>query len=127
MSPVARRLATHYLVDRVNLGLPSDPIGEQFRIVWRWRRPWGEYGFSARVGRPSTRPTSRREIVAARRLAPGDTVYWLSRHGNERGRRVSETWWSEETPGAVCVLFDNLSLGDTFWPGEEFARTKRAT
>ncbi|WP_346047930.1 hypothetical protein [Actinomadura chokoriensis] len=127
MSLKARRLVTLYLVERVNVGLPSEPIGDQFRIVWRWRRSWGEYGFSARVGRPSARLTPRREIVPARKLAPGDTVYWLSRHGNERGRRVSEVWWSEETVGAVCVLFDGLSLGDTFWPGEKFARKKQAT
>jgi hypothetical protein len=35
---------------------------------------------------------------------------------------VSAVWDSEDTPGAVCVLFDQLMLGDTFWPGELFVR-----
>lgn len=85
----------------------------------------GEYGFSARVGRPSTRVTSRRELVTAKELVAGDRIYWLSRHWKERGRRVSEIWESLETHGAICVRFDQLTLGDTFWPDERFARLMR--
>jgi hypothetical protein len=122
MSPEARRLATLYCVENVVLGVPCLPIDKQFRIIWRWTRSWGEYGFPARVGKPSTRLTSQREIASAGRLAVGDRIYWLSRSGNERSRLVSDIWDSDETPGAICVLFDRLSLGDTFWPGEQFAR-----
>jgi hypothetical protein len=66
--------------------------------------------------------SSHRERVSAYKLRPGDRIYWLSRYGNERGRAVSAVWDSEDTPGAVCVLFDQLMLGDTFWPGESFVR-----
>jgi hypothetical protein len=85
----------------------------------------GEYGFAARVGRPSSRLTPRRQLVTAKELAAGNRIYWLSRHGNERGRLVSEIWESVETPGAICVRFDQLLLGDTFWPDERFARLKQ--
>ncbi|TDB82716.1 DUF4365 domain-containing protein [Actinomadura sp. KC216] len=85
----------------------------------------GEYGFSARIGSPSNRLTSQRELVAAKELIAGDRIYWLSRHWNERGRLVSEVWDSVDTPGAICVRFDQLLLGDTFWPDEPFARSKR--
>ncbi|WP_433263192.1 hypothetical protein ACQPZF_31545 [Actinosynnema sp. CS-041913] len=122
MSDKARRLVTFYLVEEVHVGPPALPIDEQFRIVWRCPRPAAEYDFGARVGQPSTRMSSNREIVSAFQLRPGDRIYWLSRHGNERGRDVSAVWDSEDTPGAVCVLFDQLSLGDTFWPEELFVR-----
>ena len=122
MSDRARRLVTIYLVKDVHVGSPALPIDEQFRIVWRCPRPTAEYGFGARIGQPSTRRSANRELVRARELRPGDRIYWLSRHGNERGRTVSAVWDSEDTPGAVCVLFDQLMLGDTFWPGERFAR-----
>ncbi|WP_281262346.1 DUF4365 domain-containing protein [Saccharothrix carnea] len=122
MSDQARRLVTFYLVGEVRVHSPALPIGEQFRIVWRCPRPAGEYGFGARVGQPSTRRSSNREMVSAFELRPGDRIYWLSRHGNERGRTVSAVWDSEDTPGAVCVLFDQLTLGDTFWPEELFVR-----
>jgi hypothetical protein len=125
MSPEAQRLTYHYLVKDVVIAEPSLPINQQFRIVWRYRRPWGEYGFSARVGKPSTRLTPQREVVEARELSVGDRIYWLSRFENERVRRVSAVWHSDDTPGALCVLFDRLSLGDTFWSGEVFARKKR--
>lgn len=85
----------------------------------------GEYGFSARVGWPSTELTSRRELVTAKELVAGDRIYWFSRYWNERGRVVSEVWESVDMPGAVCVRFDELMLGDTFWPDERFARLKR--
>ncbi|MCS7484061.1 DUF4365 domain-containing protein [Umezawaea endophytica] len=127
MSDKARRLVTFYLVEEVRVGSPVLPIDEQFRIVWRCPRPTGEYGFTARVGQPSTRRSSRREIVSAVKLRRGDRIYWLSRHGNERGRDVSAVWDSEDTPGAVCVLFDQLTLGDTFWPEEKFVRKVSAT
>lgn len=122
MSDKARRLATFYLVKEVHVGSPTLPIDEQFRIVWRCPRSTAEYGFDARVGQPSTRRSSHREFVSAFELRPNDRVYWLSRHGNERGRNVSAVWDSEDTPGAVCVLFDQLMLGDTFWPEERFVR-----
>ncbi|MEV6826092.1 DUF4365 domain-containing protein [Amycolatopsis sp. NPDC051102] len=122
MSDEARRLVTFYLVEEVRVGSPALPIDEQFRIVWRCPRPAGEYGFDARIGRPSLRQAPPRERVAAYKLRPGDRIYWLSRYGNERGRTVSAVWDSEDTPGTVCVLFDQLSLGDTFWPGERFVR-----
>lgn len=122
MTDKARRLVTFYLVKEVHVGLPALPIDEQFRIVWRCPRPTAEHGFNARVGRPSTRRSSNREIVPAFKLRPGDRIYWLSRHGNERGRKVSVVWDSEDTPGTVCVLFDHLRLGDTFWPEERFVR-----
>ncbi|OZM70633.1 hypothetical protein CFN78_24885 [Amycolatopsis antarctica] len=122
MSDKARRLVTFYLVKEVQVGSPALPIDEQFRIVWRGPRPAAEYGFSARVGQPSTHMSSHRERVSAFKLRPGDRIYWLSRHGNERGRNVSAVWDSEETPGTVCVLFDQLMLGDTFWPEELFVR-----
>ncbi|MFD1046065.1 hypothetical protein ACFQ1S_11055 [Kibdelosporangium lantanae] len=32
----------------------------------------------------------------------------------------------EDTPGAVRVLFDQLTLGDTFWPLELFVRKARS-
>jgi hypothetical protein len=126
MSPEAQRLASLYLVKDVVVGEPSLPIGQQFRIIWRYQRPWGEYGFSARVGTPSTHLTSQREIVPAGELKAGDRIYWLSRSGNERVRNVSAVWHSDETPAAICVLFDQLSLGDTFWPGELFARKNQS-
>jgi hypothetical protein len=85
----------------------------------------GEYGFSARIGWPSDRLTSRREIVTAKELVAGDRIYWLSRRGKERGRLVSEVWKSTRVPGAICVRFDQLTLGDTFWPNERFVRLKR--
>lgn len=85
----------------------------------------GEYGFSARVGWPSTRLTSRRELVTAKELVAGDRIYWVSRHWKERGRRVSEIWESFEAPGAICVRFDRLTLGDTFWPAERFVRLRQ--
>jgi hypothetical protein len=88
-------------------------------------RPRGEYGFGARIGKPSAYPSPQRKIVPARELKAGDTIYWLSRYGNERGRHVSAVWDSDETPGAICVLFDQLLLGDTFWPDELFACKKR--
>ncbi|MEV0544387.1 hypothetical protein [Nocardia salmonicida] len=44
------------------------------------------------------------------------------RYGNERVRNVSAIWDSEDNPGTVCVLFDQLTLGDTFWPEEYFVR-----
>jgi hypothetical protein len=122
MSDKARRLVTFYLVKEVHVGSPALPIDEQFRIVWRCPRPTGEYGFDARVGQPSTRRSPHRELVSASELRPGDRVYWLSRHGNERARTVSAVWDSGDTPGTVCVLFDQLMLGDTFWPEELFAR-----
>ncbi|WP_396426868.1 DUF4365 domain-containing protein [Amycolatopsis sp. EV170708-02-1] len=122
MSAKARRLVTFYLVKEVLIGSPAQPIDEQFRIVWRCPRPAPEFGFNARVGRPSTHKSPRRELVSAFELRPGDRIYWLSRHGNERGRNVSDVWDSEDTPGAVCVLFDQLMLGDTFWPEERFVR-----
>ncbi|WP_179777927.1 DUF4365 domain-containing protein [Amycolatopsis endophytica] len=122
MSAKARRLVTFYLVKEVRAGSPALPIDKQFRIVWRCPRPTGEYGFDARIGRPSTQMSSHRESVLAFGLEPGDRIYWLSRYGNERGREVSAVWDSEDTPGAVCVLFDQLTLGDTFWPGESFVR-----
>jgi hypothetical protein len=125
MSPETQRLISLYLVKDVVVGVPSLPINQQFQIIWRCERPWGEYGFSARVGKPSTRLVPLREIVPAWELKAGDRIYWLSRAGNERGRRVSAVWDSDETPEAVCVLFDQLSLADTFWPGELFARKKR--
>jgi hypothetical protein len=128
MSDKARRLVTFYLVEEVRVGAPALPIDEQFRIVWRCPRPAGEYGFNARVGHPGTREAPSRELVSAYKLRPGDRIYWLSRYGNERGRTVSAVWDSEDTPGTVCVLFDQLMLGDTFWPEELFARkvsTKR--
>ncbi|MEJ2857322.1 MULTISPECIES: DUF4365 domain-containing protein [unclassified Saccharothrix] len=126
MSDKARRLVTFYLVEDVRVGSPALPIDEQFRIVWRCPRPAAEYGFGARVGQPSTRRSSNREFVPAFMLRPGDRIYWLSRHGNERGRDVSAVWDSEDTPGAVCVLFDQLMMGDTFWPGEFFVRRASA-
>ncbi|WP_209621410.1 DUF4365 domain-containing protein [Saccharothrix coeruleofusca] len=126
MSDKARRLVTFYLVKDVHVGSAALPIDEQFRIVWRCPRPTAEYGFGARIGQPSTRMSSNREIVRAFQLKPGDRIYWLSRHGNERGRDVSAIWDSEDTPGAVCVLFDRLTLGDTFWLGELFARKASA-
>jgi hypothetical protein len=101
MLPTARRLATRCLVRQVVEGAPILPLDEQFQIVWRWRRPWGEYSFSARVDSPSTRMAPRREIALACSLRPGDRVYWLSRFGNERGRLVVDTWASNETPGAI--------------------------
>jgi hypothetical protein len=122
MSDKARRLVTFYLVKKVHVGSPALPIDEQFRIVWRCPRPTAEYGFNARVGQPSIRKSSHREVVMAFKLRPGDRIYWLSRHGNERGRTVSAVWDSEDTPGTVCVLFDQLMLGDTFWPEELFVR-----
>ncbi|MBN6038626.1 DUF4365 domain-containing protein [Amycolatopsis sp. 195334CR] len=122
MSDEARRLVTFYLVEEVHAGAPALPIDEQFRIVWRCPRPAAEYGFDARVGRPSTRRSSNREVVPASQLRAGDRIYWLSRQGNERGRTVSAVWDSEDTPGTVCVRFDQLTLGDTFWPEEWFAR-----
>jgi uncharacterized protein DUF4365 len=122
MSDKARRLVTFYLVKEVRVGSPALPIDEQFRIIWRCPRPAGEYGFGARVGQPSARMSSHREFVSAFKLRPGDRIYWLSRHGNERGRNVSAVWDSEDMPGTVCVLFDQLMLGDTFWPGELFVR-----
>ena len=122
MSDKARRLVTFYLVEEVRVDSPALPIDEQFRIVWRCPRPTAEYGFGARVGQPSTRRSSNRETVLAYNLRPGDRIYWTSRYGNERGRNVSAVWDSEETPGTVCVLFDQLMLGDTFWPGELFVR-----
>ncbi|WP_460718363.1 DUF4365 domain-containing protein [Nocardia heshunensis] len=122
MSEKARRLVTFYLVKEVRVGLPALPIDEQFRIIWRCPRPTWEYGFDARVGQPSTRMTSARHRVSAFELRPGDRIYWLSRHGNERGRTVSAVWDSEDKPGTVCVLFDQLTLGDTFWPEESFVR-----
>ncbi|MEV0053525.1 DUF4365 domain-containing protein [Saccharopolyspora shandongensis] len=122
MSDKARRIVTFYLVKEVHVGSPALPIDEQFRIVRRCPRPTAEYGFNARVGRPSTRMSSHRELVLAFELRPGDRIYWLSRHGNERGRNVSAVWDSEDTPGTVCVLFDQLMLGDTFWPEERFVR-----
>ncbi|MGW0595425.1 DUF4365 domain-containing protein [Streptosporangium sp. NPDC002607] len=125
MSPKAQRLTTLYLIKDVVVGPASLPIEQQFRIIWRWSQPWGEYGFSARVGQPSTRLTSRREVVSARHLVAGDKIYWLSRHGNERGRLISDIWKSEETPGAICIRFEQQSLGDTFWPAEQFARAKQ--
>jgi hypothetical protein len=125
MSPRAQRLTTLYLVKNVAVGATSMPINQQFRIIWRCERPGGEYGFSARVGKPSTRLLPQRELVSTIQLKAGDTIYWLSRFGNERGRRVSAVWDSDDTPHAVCVLFDQLSLGDTFWPGEQFSRKKR--
>jgi hypothetical protein len=125
MSPAAQRLTYLYLVKDVVDGEPSLPIDQQFRIIWRCQRRWGEYGFSARVGKPSTRLTPQREIVEASQLKEGDRIYWLSRYGNERVRRVSAVWRSVDTPGAVCALFDRLSLGDTFWPGELIARKKQ--
>ncbi|MCO6009733.1 DUF4365 domain-containing protein [Actinoallomurus purpureus] len=85
----------------------------------------GEYAFSARVGSPSTKLAPRRELVTAKELVAGDRIYWFSRHWKERGRLVSEVWESAEVPGAVCVRFDELMLGDTFWPDERFARLKR--
>lgn len=85
-------------------------------------RPTAEYGFNARVGQPSTRMSSHRDSVSAWKVRPGDRIYWLSRHGNERGRNVSAVWDSEDTPGTVCVLFDQLMMGDTFWPEERFVR-----
>lgn len=85
----------------------------------------GEYGFSARVGWPSSRLTARRELVTAKELVAGDRIFWLSRHWRERGRLVSEVWKSVDVPGAVCVRFDQLMLGDTFWPDEPFARLTR--
>lgn len=84
-----------------------------------------EYGFSARVGWPSDRLTSRRELVTAQELVAGDRIYWFSQRWKERGRLVSEVWESTKVPGAVCVRFDQLALGDTFWPDERFARLKR--
>lgn len=122
MSDKARRIVTFYLVKEVHVGSPALPIDEQFRIVWRCPRPTGEYGFGTRVGQPSTRKSSHRELVRAYKLRPGDRIYWSSRHGNERGRNVTAVWDSEDTPGAVCVLFDQLTLGDTFWPEESFVR-----
>lgn len=122
LSDKARRLVTFYLVKDVHVGSPALPIDKQFRIVWRCPRPTGEYGFNARIGQPSTRKSSHREVVSAFSLRPGDRIYWLSRHGNERGRNVSAVWDSEDTPGTVCVLFDHLMLGDIFWPEEKFAR-----
>ncbi|WP_211323633.1 DUF4365 domain-containing protein [Prauserella marina] len=122
MSEKARRLVTFYLVKEVRVGSPSLPIDEQFRIVWRCPRPTAEYGFGARIGQPSTRRLVNRELVLAFQLRPGDRIFWLSRYGNERGRTVSAVWDSEDTPGAVCVLFDQLMLGDTFWPEERFVR-----
>ncbi|MET9342686.1 DUF4365 domain-containing protein [Nonomuraea sp. NPDC003804] len=85
----------------------------------------GEYGFSARVGWPSDKLTPRRELVTAKELVAGDRIYWLSQRWKERGRLVSEVWDSTEVPGAVCVRFDQLMLGDTFWPDERFARLNR--
>jgi len=90
-----------------------------------WTRGRGEYGFSARIGWPSDRLTSRRELVTAKELVAGDRIYWLSHRCKERGRLVSEVWESAEVPGAVCVRFDQLMLGDTFWPDERFARLKQ--
>ncbi|MCP2099771.1 protein of unknown function (DUF4365) [Actinosynnema pretiosum] len=122
MSESARRIATFYLVEEVRVGAPALPIDEQFRIVWRCPRPAWEYGFGVRIGGPSTRRTPRREIVPVFELRPGDRIYWLSRNGKESGRNVSAVWDSEDTPGAVCLLFDGVTLGDAFWPGEFFAR-----
>ncbi|MFD5089611.1 DUF4365 domain-containing protein [Amycolatopsis thailandensis] len=122
MSEKARKIVTFYLVEEVRVGAPALPIDKQFRIVWRCSRPTGEYGFGARVGQPSTQRSANRESVMAFNLKPGDRIYWLSRYGNERGRTVSAVWDSEDAPGAVCVLFDQLMLGDTFWPGEWFVR-----
>ena len=85
----------------------------------------GEYGFSARIGWPSTKMTLHRELVTAKKLVAGDRIYWLSRHWAERGRLVSEVWESAEMPGAICIRFDQLMLGDTFWPDERFARRKQ--
>ncbi|MFI6321711.1 DUF4365 domain-containing protein [Nonomuraea sp. NPDC050556] len=85
----------------------------------------GEYGFSARVGWPSAKVTSRRELVTAKELVAGERIYWLSQRWNERGRLVSEVWESVEAPGAVCVRFDQLMMADTFWPAERFARRRR--
>ena len=126
MSDLARRLVTFYLVKEVHAGPQALPIDKQFRIVWRCPRPAGEFGFGARIGGPSTSMTPSRERVMAFRLRPGDRIYWLSRYGNERGRNVSAVWDAEDTPGAVCVLFDQLTLGDTFWPEEPFVRKRRS-
>jgi hypothetical protein len=125
MSPDAQRLISLYLVKDVVVGIPSLPIDQQFRIIWRSERPWGEFGFSSRVGEPSTRLTPQRETTPAKELKAGDRIYWLSRFGNERARHVSAVWDSNDTAGAVCILFDQLSLGDTFWPGELFARRRQ--
>jgi hypothetical protein len=125
MSAKAQRLASLYLIKGVVTGEPSLPIADQFRIIWRHQRPGGEHSFSTRVGKPSIHLTPRREIVEAKQLEAGDKIYWLSQSGNERVRHVSAVWHSDDTPGAVCVLFDRLSLGDTFWPGELFARGKQ--
>ncbi|MCD0450083.1 DUF4365 domain-containing protein [Actinocorallia sp. API 0066] len=122
----AQRLATFCLVEDVVCGAPSLPLGEQFRIRWRTRKRVGEWGFDARVGAPSGTLTTRRERVRAKNLTAGDRVYWLSRDGNERGRTVSAVWASDETPGAVCVQFDALTMGDTFWPYENFVRARRS-
>ncbi len=122
MSDKARRIVTFYLVKEVRVGSPALPIDKQFRIFWQCPPPAAEYGFGARVGQPSARKSSNREAVTAYKLRPGDRIYWLSQHGNERGRNVSAFWDSVDTPGAVCVLFDQLMMGDTFWPGEVFVR-----
>ncbi|WP_406639597.1 DUF4365 domain-containing protein [Amycolatopsis sp. WGS_07] len=122
MSEKSRRLVTFYLVKEVHVGSPSLPIDKQFQIEWRHSQSTGEYGFNARVGQPSTHMSSHRERVSAYRLRPGDRIYWLSRYGNERGREVSAVWDSEDNPGTVCVRFDQLTLADTFWPGERFVR-----
>jgi hypothetical protein len=122
MSIRARQLVTFYLVKEVRVGSPALPIDKQFRIIWRCLPPAPEYGFGARVGQPSARRAAHRELVSAFELTPGDRIYWLSRYGNERGRQVSAVWDSRDTAGAVCVLFDQLMLGDTFWPEEWFVR-----
>ncbi|EWM11799.1 DUF4365 domain-containing protein [Kutzneria sp. 744] len=122
MSEKARRLVTFYVVKELKVSVPALPIDEQFRIEWRCPRPAEEYSFDARVGRPSFRKSPHREFVSPYELRPGDRIYWLSRYGNERGRTVRAVWDSEDTPGAVCVQFDRLWLGDTFWPEERFVR-----
>lgn len=113
MSDKARQLVTFYLVKEVKVGSPALPIDEQFRIVWRCPRPTEEFGFGARIGQPSTRMSSHRECVSAHNLRAGGRIYWLSRYGNERGRTVSAVWDSEDTPGAICVLFDESRCDGT--------------
>jgi len=122
MSETARRIVTFYLIREVRADSPALPIEQQFRVVWRCGAPTGEYGFDARIGQPSRNKSLNRESVPAFDLRPGDRIYWRSRYGKERGRTVTAVWESEKTPGAVCVLFDNLMLGNTFWLGEFFVR-----
>ncbi|UVS78264.1 hypothetical protein [Actinokineospora sp. UTMC 2448] len=122
LSDKARRLVTFYLVKEVHAGSPALPIDEQFRITWRFP-----------PGRPTNTDSTRgsgSRVLASRRTENSCPLQAQAGRPDLLAEQIRERTRPERGgrlgfrrhPGAVCVLFDRLMLGDTFWPEEFFVR-----